>query len=438
MNNVMKYALAHPCASLHKVFRDQNATCAIWIPLLLVTFLTACNGTNSEQAMSSKGGHGETAEAEPEKGPHNGRLLKGDGFTLELAIFETGVPPEFRAWATKRGQALHPDEVGLNIKLTRLGGTVDDINFAPQGDMLLGDSVIYEPHSFVVTINATHGGATHTWEYDNFDGRTKIETAVAEALEIKTMVAGPVVMHETITVYGQITANSERLRKVSARFDGVIKSVLPSIGDKVRIGQTLATVESNESLKRYDITAPISGVVTQRDANSGEQTNGRQLFTIMDTSSVWVDLAVFPDDRSRVKVAAPVTVVGAAGGESITGKVSRIDVMAQGNQAVNVRVVLDNKKGLLLPGSFVTAQVEVAEHPVSLAVKRTGLQAFRDFTVVYAQIGEEYETRMLDLGLQAGEWAEVLGGLEPGTRYVSENSYVIKADIEKSGASHDH
>ena len=45
---------------------------------------------------------------------------------------------------------------------------------------------------------------------------------------------------------------------------------------------------------------------------------------------------------------------------------------------------------------------------------------------------------MLDLGLQAGEWAEVLGGLEPGTRYVSGNSYVIKADIEKAGAAHDH
>lgn len=416
----------------------KTSTRVIWLPLLLATFLTACGGTNSEQAMSSKSGHGETAEAEPEKGPHRGRLLKDGDFTLELAIFETGVPPEFRAYATKNGHVLSPSDVDLNIKLTRLGGKIDDINFAAQGDVLRGDTVIYEPHSFVVTINATHAGKTHSWEYDNFEGRTKIETAVAEDLEIKAIVAGPVVMKETITVYGQIKANSERLRKVSARFDGVIKSVSPSVGDKVRKDQKLATVESNESLRLYDITAPISGVITQRDANSGEQTDGRQLFTIMDTSSVWVDLAVFPGDRSRVKVGTPVTIVSVAGDESVAGKVTRIDVMAQANQSVNVRVVLDNKQGLLLPGSFVTAQIEVAEHSVPLAVKRSGLQAFRDFTVVYAQIGEEYEVRMLDLGLQAGEWAEVLGGLEPGTRYVSENSYVIKADIEKSGAAHDH
>ena len=45
---------------------------------------------------------------------------------------------------------------------------------------------------------------------------------------------------------------------------------------------------------------------------------------------------------------------------------------------------------------------------------------------------------MVELGREAGEWAEVLGGIEPGTRYVVANSYAIKADIEKSGASHDH
>ena len=278
---------------------------ALWLPLVLATFLSACGSSHTERTMNATGGHGEVAEVEPEKGPHRGRLLKNGDFTLELAIFETGVPPEFRAYATKGGKTLSPSEFELNVKLTRLGGKVDDINFTPHGDALRGDVVIYEPHSFVVTINATHAGTTHTWEYDNFEGRTKIETAVAETLEIGTEIAGPVTMKEIITVYGQIKANTERLRQVSARFDGVIKSVSPSVGDKVREGQELATVESNESLKLYTITAPISGVVVERDANPGEQSNGRQLFTIMDNSSVWADLAVFPADRSRVKAGAP-------------------------------------------------------------------------------------------------------------------------------------
>ena len=45
---------------------------------------------------------------------------------------------------------------------------------------------------------------------------------------------------------------------------------------------------------------------------------------------------------------------------------------------------------------------------------------------------------MLELGTNDGEWVEVLSGIKPGTSYVSENSFLIRADIEKSGASHDH
>jgi cobalt-zinc-cadmium efflux system membrane fusion protein len=382
--------------------------------------------------------HSVEAETEPEKGPHRGRLLKDGDFTLELSIFETGVPPEFRVWVTKQDQPVKPNDVDLTVKLIRLGDRVDTIGFKPQDDFLRGDTVIYEPHSFVVSIEAVYNGKTHHWQYDNFEGRTKIGVEVAEAFGLETLIAGPVVLQETVTLYGRIMTNTERVREVSARFDGVIQSVTPSIGDSVREGQPLAKVESNESLKSYTIKAPISGVITQRDANPGEQTGGRQLFTITDTSSVWVDLSVFPADRARVIAGAHVTITAATGDLSVESVINRVNVQAEANQSVTARVALDNLDGRFLPGTYVTAEVIVGTHQVPLAVKRTGLQAFRDFTVVYAQIGDEYEVRMLELGRQDREWIEVLGGLDPGTRYVSENSYLVKADIEKSGASHDH
>ncbi|MEW4982039.1 MAG: efflux RND transporter periplasmic adaptor subunit [Cycloclasticus sp.] len=433
MNNVIT-----PAAILHKTVRAQNSSHQILLPLLLALFLSACGDNPSDQGISSGDEYGEVAEVEPEKGPHRGRLLKEGDFTLELAIFETGVPPEFRAWATKNGQVISPNELDLNIKLSRLDGTVDDINFAQQGDALRGDTVIYEPHSFLVSITATHKGITHSWQYDNFEGRTKIETAVADALEIGTDIAGSVVMQEALGVYGQIAANNEQLRHITARFDGAVKSVLVSKGERVRKGQTLATIESNESLQRFSIVSPIAGVITQRDVNTGEQTNGRQLFSVLDNRTVWAELSIFPGDLAKVKMGAAVTIIDSASGFMAEGTVSQINLQAESDQSVGVRVVLDNTAGQLLPGRHISANVTIGEHTAALAVKRTGLQAFRDFTVVYTKIGEQYEVRMLELGLQAGEWAEVLGGLKPGARYVSENSYVIKADIEKSGASHDH
>ena len=210
------------------------------------------------------------------------------------------------------------------------------------------------------------------------------------------------------------------------------------MGESVQKGQTLAAIESNESLNSYNITAPISGVLTTRNANPGEHTEGRNLFTIMDSSSVWAELSLFPADRARVQISSPVMISAAVGESVIQGVISQISITAEANQAILARVVLDNPAGVFVPGMFVTGEIVVAEHSVPLAVKRIGLQAFRDFTVVYAKVGDDYEVRMLDLGSQDSEWVEVLSGLDPGTVYVTANSYLIKADIEKSGASHDH
>jgi cobalt-zinc-cadmium efflux system membrane fusion protein len=75
---------------------------------------------------------------------------------------------------------------------------------------------------------------------------------------------------------------------------------------------------------------------------------------------------------------------------------------------------------------------------VPLAVRTEAIQPFRDFKVVFASFGQDYEVRMLELGRSSPEWTEVLSGIKPGTSYVAKGSFLIRADIEKSGASHDH
>ncbi|MEQ8483966.1 MAG: efflux RND transporter periplasmic adaptor subunit [Pseudomonadales bacterium] len=400
--------------------------------LMAVGLLGACSND-----QSSAGGPGEQADAY-ERGPHGGRMLRDGPFTVELAIFEQGVPPEFRVWATYDDEPLDPGEVDVQVRLTRTGDRVDEIDFEPRGDMLRGDQVVYEPHSFLVTLDARAKGQSYGWEYDNFEGRTQIEPAMAEALGIETSSAGPAVLTELIEVYGRIVPDQQRIRVVSARFEGAIESVDAQLGAKVSAGDPLVTIESNESLRPYVLTAPIGGTVTERNANPGEQTNGRRLFTIIDTGQVWANLSVYLKDRGKIAEGAPVTITSPLTGMSIEGTIDYIESVADDAQSLIARVEIDNTDGGFTPGTFVNAQIKAAEHPVPLAVKRSGLQPFRDFTVVYGKFGDVYEVRMLELGRQDDEWAEVLGGIEPGTPYVSTNSYVVKADVEKSGASHEH
>ena len=113
-------------------------------------------------------------------------------------------------------------------------------------------------------------------------------------------------------------------------------------------------------------------------------------------------------------------------------------LVAHGSQSVRARVPLENEDAALRAGQFISATVVVAESDVPLAVRRDAVQRFRDFDVVYARVGDTYEVRMLELGRHDGEYIEVLGGLNIGEVYVSANSFLVKADIEKSGATHDH
>ena len=413
---------------------------AICLSVLSAAFLGAC-GREHEDAGDS---HSlDSAAAEYERGPHRGRLLRDADFSLELQIYEEGVPPEFRIHLYRNQKPLAPSSARVTVALTRLGGQVDRYEFTPAGDFLRGSGVVHEPHSFSVEVVAREGAKVHRWAFDSFEGRTTIAGTTAEAAGIRTETAGPAMIGELISLTGRVVPNAERTRSVSARFPGLIRDVKRSVGDTVRKGQPLVSIESNESLENYALAAPIGGVITERHANPGENTTGEPLFVIADYASLWAELALFPKDLSRVKAGQRVRLTSVDG--TVTGD-ARVIRVAPSEGSLHgttsglyaVRVSIDNAAGNWAPGLFVEGLIEVSQTRVPLAVKRSGVQAFRDFNVVFEQVGAQYEVRMLELGRQDETWVEVLGGLKPGARYVAENSYLIKADIEKSGASHDH
>jgi cobalt-zinc-cadmium efflux system membrane fusion protein len=87
---------------------------------------------------------------------------------------------------------------------------------------------------------------------------------------------------------------------------------------------------------------------------------------------------------------------------------------------------------------FVTGDLVVGKKEVPVAVRQEGIQTFGQWQVVFAKFGDTYEIRPLELGVTNSEWTEVTSGLTAGTEYVTKNSFTIKADILKHGATHDH
>ena len=396
-------------------------------------------------SAGSRGTHAGTdtgvgAETGPPKGPHGGRLLVDGDFSVEVTIFEHGVPPHFRVYCAESGQPIDPAEVALSIELRRLGGRVDTVSFTEERDYLLGDTVVQEPHSFDVVVVAERDDRTHRWTYPSYEGRVALTPEAIESSRLVIEAAGPATLETVLTLYGRVVPNQDRRARVIPRYPGIVTDVRKRLGDEVTAGEVLAIVQSNDSLQPYQVLSPIGGIVVQRDITVGEFTpEGQVIYTVADLSTVWVDLHVYRNDFPRLARGRRVIIHTSDGRGSTPGTLSYLSPFSEAQtQTMLARVELPNPTGQWRPGSFVTGEVVVGEVSVPLAVKTSALQTFGDWTVVFLNEGELFEPRPLELGRRDHTWVEVLGGLTVGQRYVAEQSFIIKADIGKSGASHDH
>lgn len=398
----------------------------------LALALAACG----ERPSASEPGH-EAAATEYERGPHRGRMLRDGDFALEMTIFEDGVPPEFHVYPYSKDKPVDPKSVRVTVELIRLGGKTDHFAFTPAEDYLRGRGVVTEPHSFDVRVTAVENGRTHRWSYASYEGRTTISADAARAGGVRSERAGPAVIAELIDLSGRVEITPEGRATVRAWYPGRIVALSGELGQRVRKGQVLARVESSNSLQTYSIPAPITGVIVEKSANVGEITEG-PLFVIADPNDLHAELFVYPRDAERVRAGQPVEVRSLSGDARLTSRIETVLPTADlASQTLIAHVPIRGGESWR-PGMGVEASVTVAGAQVPLAVRTKALQRFRDFTVVYAKVGDTYEVRMLELGRQTPEWTEVLGGLEPGTEYVTDGAFLIRADVEKSGASHDH
>ncbi|MCA1197889.1 efflux RND transporter periplasmic adaptor subunit [Sphingomonas sp. R647] len=410
---------------------------ALAAALILPLPLIACGGESATENTASEA-EGAPA-ADYERGPHNGRMLRDGNFAVEMTIFEDGVPPEFRIYAYRDDKPVAPGEVQLSVALGRLDGEVNRFAFKPEADYLRGDGRVVEPHSFDVTVVAREGGRTHRWKYDSFEGRVSMPAAAARAAGLAFENAGPAEIGEALELIGRVELDPSATAEVGAKFPGRVVSASLNVGDRVRRGQVLARVESNESMQIYSVTAPISGVITERRTNPGDVAGSDPIYVIADPSRTTAAFPVFPRDMERVRAGAPVQLSLLEGNRTIGSTIRDFRPVADPmTGALVARAPLANRDGFWRPGMSVKGVLTVDQRQVPLAVKTEGLQAFRDFTVVFAKVGDTYEVRMLELGTRGPVWTEVKSGIKPGQSYVTKGSYVIKADIEKSGASHDH
>ena len=573
----------------------------VFVGRIILNMDTATVGHDPRENESAS----ESEHASPiARGPHGGWLFSENGLQVEVKIFETGIPPQFRVYVTDAAGKMVPlNEVDMTISLNRLD-RVDEIHFKPVGKYLLGDMTVVEPHSFDVKIHARWKEQIYKWEFSQIEARAELPEEAIKNADITIQTAGSAKLKTLLNLSGEIGLNEEKVVHIVPRLDGVVKKVFKNLGDRVRVGDVLAIIESREladakinylaatkqanlakldlerqtlilkntnqmldllqkkldleevyrelkdlqigrsrellipayaklslaksvylrekklfakgisseaeyllavenyksgeakyialrekiaydgqwavrqkkrtdemetlklqtarqklfalgltnqevstlsnqkehAFTQYELRSPLGGVIIQKHLTTGEAVkNDDDVFLLADFSEVWANIAIPAKDLKYVKLGQNVVVKDENLEIEAKGNLTYLDsIIDEKNRTVTGRVVIPNPKGHWRPGTFVTLKLVLEERTVPLAVPTKAIQTIRDWSVVFVKYGNFFEARPLELGENDGNWVEVLQGLSVGEHYVAQNSFVVKAEIEKSSAVHEH
>ena len=416
----------------------------IWTLVLAMACGTVSACAPRPEAGHSEAEHPESAHDEHAvaRGPHGGRLFVNDALQLELLIEETGIPPEFRAYLyDSHGRPIEPVAGTLTVSLERLGERSDVLAFEAEGDRFRSVRSVEEPHSFRARVSLVREGRTHEWNYEQVEGRVELSAEAVAGANIVVGPSGPRRIEERVETPGEVRLNADHVVQIRPRFPGVIRRMDKALGDHVREGDVLAIVHSNESLSDYEIRASKSGTVVARELAPGAAADHESvLYTIADLSTVWVDFPLYPQAAGRVRRGQPVVVrTDATGGLAAQGTVSYVGPLLEQDTRISYgRVVLPNPGGRWQPGLFVTAAVTVGSVQASVAVPEEAIVRTSRGPAVFRVVGNVFELQPVEPGRSDGTWTEIRSGLEPGARVVTTRAYLLKAELGKSEATHDH
>lgn len=288
----------------------------------------------------------------------------------------------------------------------------------------------------------THTGHDeHGGHGEHGEGPVNMTPSVMREFGIVVGKAGPGVLHETVVLPGEIQYNQEAIAYVTPRYEGTVLSINSRLADAVKKGDVLATLESTETLRPFELKAPFDGVIVAYDVTQGQTVEaGLPLFTVADLSTVWADLQVYQRNIAEIHRGQKARIEGGHLESGYTGDIAYVAPTVDEHTRTGLaRIVVDNTNGRWKPGQFIKGIISTDEQKAALLVPRSAVLKIGDEAIVFVQDEDGFEPRPVELGSSDAESWEVISGLKPGETIVVENPISVKAEMGKgSFGGHNH
>jgi cobalt-zinc-cadmium efflux system membrane fusion protein len=188
----------------------------------------------------------------------------------------------------------------------------------------------------------------------------------------------------------------------------------------------------------YEIRSPIGGRVTARNLLLGQVvTIDKEIFTVAELSTVWIEMAVAPSDLTLAKEGQEVRVH--SGAREASGKVVALSpVIDPDTRSAKAIAEIGNASGEWNLGDFVEARLMAGELAVNLMVPRGAVQTIKGARVVFVSITGGFVARPVTIGREDARNVEILSGLEFGEPVAVKNAFTLKAELGRAEAEHEH
>lgn len=203
---------------------------------------------------------------------------------------------------------------------------------------------------------------------------------------------------------------------------------------------------ASSSNGRYVLTAPISGVISKKDLVVGENVQlADQLFIIDQLDQLWLEFIAPNAEFTALAPNQKIEFKSLQTGNIFTAQVQSLNSEADAQTGrLQVRAKVLSKATELRPNLMVNVQLQQTGSTQALRVLKSAIQKVEAKDVVF--VASEHD-RKLEFKAQAvvlgqisgdGQWIEIQSGLTQGQQYVAQGSFLLKSELEKGEASHEH
>jgi cobalt-zinc-cadmium efflux system membrane fusion protein len=277
-------------------------------------------------------------------------------------------------------------------------------------------------------------------EGDEHGEEVELSDEALESSGIKIETTKKNLIQHKLRLGGRIVPNRDHFTVIKPRFAGVVKKVVRDLGDQVTAGAVLAVIESNSARASFEVKTGISGTIIYRQAVTGAfAPETEALFKIADLSSVWVEVDVPDRDFNIVNTGQAIHVTDPIAKVEADVKVTYVSpIVYEDTQSLLLRAELANPEGRWKAGSFIETEITVTEIEAPVSVKSDAIQQVENQAVVFVRDGEHFVAKPVQVGVVGKEFAEIRSGLAEGEEYAALNSYIVKAELLKKSAAHEH